>query len=115
MKNKKSLISSLQFIVVGILLVVNGLNNYEKFPGAAMVNILIGMGLITICILSRKKRSSDGYIKTLSMLAEGAGLLIAGYIYFLSGKEYLPYPFYLAGFGYFVAAIVKSRKFSALV
>lgn len=100
----------MQYILIGLLLMLNGLGNLEDHAAPALLNILIGASLIVVFLLIKMKKLRRNYLEPIALTAEGTGLLIAGYIYFKNGSDYLPYISYLAGTGYFIAVLIKSRK-----
>ena len=110
MKNIKYLLIELQYLLVGLLLGANGLVNLQEYTGPALVNILIGVCLIFIFLYIKIKELRLNNLEIIAITAEGIGFLVAGYIYFKNGSHYLPYIYYLAGAGYFIAAVVKTRK-----
>lgn len=110
MKKRDHLLKHLQYILVGFLLAINGLNSFPDYFGPALLNMIIGIALIFTFLLVLRKKLRQDYLEPLAMIAEGIGLFIAGYIYFKDGSHYLPYIFYFAGAGYFIAALIRSGK-----
>ncbi len=109
-ENRKEFFAKLQNALAGLLIFLNGIDSFQKYPVVGFINIILGTGLFSVYMLSKKGKFNNDYIKPLILLAESIGFLLIGYVYVLKSSEYLHYIFYTAAIGYLVAAIVKFRK-----
>lgn len=115
MKNKKLFLSYLQYLLVGLILSINGMLSFKKYPVAGILTVLLGTVIISISFLIKTGKLKFSFLKPIALLAEGIGLIIVGYIYDRNGSVWLPYLSYLAAGLYFIAALVKIKNFSTRI
>lgn len=109
-ENRKEFLAKLQNALAGFLIFLNGIDSFQDYPVVGFINIILGTGLFSVYMLSKKDKFNNDYIKPLVLLAESIGFFLVGYVYVLKDSEYLHYVFYLGAIGYLVAAIIKFRK-----
>ena len=106
---KRKKIETIQGILLSLLLISTGSQNWESYPVISWMNIIFGFGLLIYSILFiRKGRNS--LFKIVMITLEGIALLLTAYIYFSKGKEYLPYAILLAAVLCFIGAVIIFRK-----
>ncbi len=116
MKNEtRHKLEALSHLIVGILLFTKG---YDKLSHHFVVTgiIIMAMSLFIFgyfIYLLRIKKVHDKKLELLVHLAEGIALLFTTYVYWETGKKYLPYATGVAGIAYLVVAVVRWRKKAA--
>lgn len=110
-KEAKNKLEAVSHLIVGILLFVKGydkLSHHFIFTGI----IILSMSLIIISyfIYLSAKKIHDKKLELAVHIAEGVALLFTSYVYWETGKQYLPYATGIAGIGYLIAAVIRWRK-----
>lgn len=107
--NRKAKLEIVQGILLSLLLVLTGVQNYQEYPVISWTIALFGLGLFVYSVFLVRKGSNSQF-KVVMISLEGLALVLTSYIYFSEGKKYLPYAILLAAAICFVGAVVLNNR-----
>jgi FtsH-binding integral membrane protein len=110
-KNNKRGIKSLYHLIIGISLIIKGLDKIEHHHSVIGIIVLfIGLAIIGYYAYINIRKKSNHILNIAVHLCEGLALLLTSYIYFKDGKTYLPYVLLVAGVGFIIVGIIHLKK-----
>jgi hypothetical protein len=120
MYNKKHFKKAIHHLIIGVLLILKGVDKYSdhQFIGGCIV--FMGTVIILYFMFDLIWKKEGIVLKSFVHLFEGLALFFTAYVYYKEGKTYLPYITWLASLvfmiWFFVDTIrgVKARKNNAV-
>lgn len=109
MKFNKPRPANIQFPLVGIMLVLGGVQ-HDNYPIIRNFLLLTGILLLAYSFYTLLSKKNNSFLKLFAMFGELFGLLTAAYILYHNGTDYLHYLYLLASLGIVIAIVVHFFK-----
>jgi hypothetical protein len=106
MKNRKHLLESLHFFLIGFLITTEGFEELHSHAIIGGLMLLFGITLLLYFIYVQIKKKQGFNLKIMAHLFEAVVLLFISYILFKEEKTYIPYINLAASFGMFISIAV---------
>lgn len=106
---RRTRLETLQGVLLSLLLILTGVQNFEGYPVMSSMVGLFGIALFAYSIFL-VRRGRDSLFKVVMISLEGLALVLTAYIYFSEGKVYLPYAILLAAIICFIGAVILNNK-----
>lgn len=107
----KSVLRSIQHFVLSILFINKGIDNIVLgHHVTGWILVVLGVFIFSYFIYLKLKRSEHFLIEIIIYIFESIALFITAYLYYDSGKKYLPILISIAAVGYLIAGFVHYFK-----
>lgn len=111
MRKKKPIAENIQFILVGFMLILGGMQ-YGNYPLQGYFLMFLGCSLLGYAFYTLITHRRNFLLKLLAMTGELIALLTAAYILYRNDTNYLHFLYLLAAFGVAIAISVHLIKSS---
>jgi hypothetical protein len=106
MKNRKHILESFHFFLIGFLITTEGFEELHSHAIIGTFMLLFGITLLIYFVYVQIKKKQGFILKVIAHLFEAVVLLFTSYILFKEGKTYVPYINLAAAMGMFASIII---------
>lgn len=107
---RRQKVEVIQHAIIALLLLMGGIDHLTLFPVVGLINLIAGAVIIAYIIYQRFNTHKNPAAKAIVMIIEGIALMLVSWLYFQSGKQFLPYAYLIAGVLYFISAFLVFRR-----